>query len=164
MSNSDLGQFNDTTKLSDKTRREISEFVERSDHYDSVEEFIEDATRYQIELLQQTTDAAQQPIMRTNSIVLRLLTMTDRAVAELHRLLLKVIQQYISLISRSEDHPSVQPKPQSRTTAAEKMELYHQDTDNRTYQQRTEEMRSLLKQENLSAAEIEQKIQESEDE
>lgn len=167
MSDSDLGQFNDT-KLSDETRREISEFVERSDHYNSVEEFIEDAASYQVELLQRTTDAAQKPITRTNSVVLRLLTTIDRAIAKLHRTWLDLTRQYVSLISRSEDRSPPRSKSQSRTTAAEKMQLYRQDSslneDDRTYQQRTIEMRSLLEHENLSAAEIERKIREAEDE
>lgn len=165
MSNSDLGQ-SDAPELSDDIRREISEFVDQSEHYSSVEEFIEDAARYQIEFFQRTTDAAQQPIDQTNSVVLRVLTAVDHAIAELHEALISIIRQYVSLISQSENQYT-QPQPRSRTTAAEKMELYnqnsHSDTVNRTYQQRTAEMRSLLEQKDLSSAEIEQGIRESED-
>lgn len=63
MNDSDLGRFNDA-KSSDETRREISEFAERSDHYNSVEELIEDAASYQVELLQRTTDSVQQRRLR----------------------------------------------------------------------------------------------------
>jgi vacuolar-type H+-ATPase subunit I/STV1 len=163
MSNSDLG-YSDATELSDDTRREISEFVNRSDHYDSVEEFIEDAARYQIELLQRTTDTAQKPAERTNSAVLRMLTVADRIVTELHQRLLDSIDRYRSFISQPEEQPT---QYRSRTTAAEKMQRYGGSDDvngvDRAYRQRTAEMRGLMNREQLSSAEIEQEIRDAED-
>ena len=155
MSNSDLG-YSNGAELSNDTRREISEFVDRSDHYDSVEEFVEDAARYQIELLRRTADTAQQPIKRTDSAVLRILSLIDRTVTTVHQRVLDITHQYVSLRSRSEDE---HVRSRSRTTAAEKMERYGRsdgsDISTRTYRQRTAEMRELLEREGLSTEEIE---------
>jgi hypothetical protein len=166
MSDPDLGRFNDVD-LSDETRREISEFVERSDHYDSVEEFIEDAVNYQIEFFQRTADATQQPITRTNSVVLRLLATIDHALAGLHRKLLDITRRYVALLFQSRDQLATESPSRSRTTAAEKMKLYSRrdtsNTANRTYRQRTAEMRDLLENEGLSHDEIERAIRDVED-